>query len=121
MPFQSLYSAILTQTSDSIVPNTGSDSRNTITGTWVRVTTGSFNFLSSGSFSGASGSFTGSISTNLFYTPVNMNDTGSILFSILNDSTASLKTTFYPNSITLSDSVIQGSCSIDIGINYIGG
>jgi hypothetical protein len=121
MPFQSLYSAILTQTSDSIAPNTGSDSSNTITGTWVRLTTGSFNFLSSGSFSGFSGSYTGSAGSFLYYTPLNINDTGSISFSILNDSTASLKTTFYPNTITLSDSVIQGTCSIDIGINYIGG
>ena len=120
MPFISLYSSRLTQTSNSIVPNTGSDSPNTITGTWARVATGSFYFLSSGSFSGASGSFTGSIGLSLTYAPSSSNDTGSISFSILNDSTASLKTTYYPNSITLSDSVIQGTCSIDIGINYIG-
>lgn len=121
MPFQSLYSSLLTQTSDSIVPNTGSDSLNTITGTWERVGPGSFNFLSSGSFLGISGSYTGSIGAYLTYSPEDTNDTGSISFSIMNDSTASLKTTFYPNTFTLSDSVIQGTCSIDIGINYIGG
>ena len=120
MSFISLYSSRLTQTSNSIIPNTGSDSLNTITGTWTRAATGSFYFLSSGSFSGISGSYTGSIGLSLYYIPTNANDTGSISFSILNDSTASLKTTFYPNSITLSDSVIQGTCSIDIGINYEG-
>ena len=121
MPFQSLYNSLLTQTSNSIVPNTGSDSQNTISGSWARADTGSFYFLSSGSFTGISGSYTGSIGIYLTYSPEDTNDTGSISFSIINDSTASLKTTFYPNTLTLSDSVIQGSCSIDIGINYIGG
>lgn len=117
MPFQSLYSAILTQTSNSIVPNTGSDSLNTITGTWERATTGSFYFLSSGSFTGTTGN-TGNIGAYLAYSPVDINDTGSIKFYIENDSTASLQTTFFPSTFTLSDSVIQGTCSIDIGINY---
>jgi hypothetical protein len=118
MPFISLYSSILTQTSNSIVPNTGSDSLNTITGTWTRAATGSFYFLSSGSFTGFSGSITGSVGAYLSYTPVNINDTGSILFFVINESTASLQTTYYPNTFVLSDSVIQGTCSLEIGINY---
>jgi hypothetical protein len=118
MPFLPLYSAILTQTSNSISPSIASDDM--ITGSWVRVATGSFYFLSSGSFTGLTGSYTGSMAAYISYTPVNINDTGSILFSLVNDSTASLKTTYYPNTITLSDSVIKGTCSLEIGINYIG-
>ena len=120
MSFISLYSAILEQVPTNIIPNTGSDSRNTIDGTWEKVATGSFYFLSSGSFTGFSGSITGSVGAYLSYTPININDTGSILFFVINESTASLQTTYYPNTLTLSDSVIQGTCSIDIGINYIG-
>jgi len=120
MPFISLYSAILEQVPTNIIPNTGSDSRNTIDGTWEKADTGSFYFLSSGSFTGLSGSYTGSIGADLTYAPSSSNDTGSIIFSIANDSTASLKTTFDPSTFTLSDSVIQGVCTIDIGINYIG-
>lgn len=119
MPFQSLYSALLTQLPTNIIPNTGSDSRNTINGTWEKANTGSFHFLSSGSFTGISGSYTGNIGVNLSYTPLNTNDTGSISFFLINDSTASLQTTFFPNTLTLSDSVIKGTCSINIGINYI--
>jgi len=119
MPFQSLYSALLTQAPTAIIPNIGSDSRNTITGSWQKVDTGSFYFLSSGSFTGLSGSYTGSIGAYLTYTPSSSNDTGSIIFSIANDSTASLKTTFNPSTFTLSDLVIKGTCSINIGINYI--
>lgn len=119
MPFQLLYSALLTQSPTNIIPNTGSDSRNTITGSWQRVDTGSFYFLSSGSFTGLSGSYTGSIGAYLTYTPSSSNDTGSIIFSIANDSTASLKTTFRPSTFTLSDLVIKGTCSINIGINYM--
>jgi len=112
MPFISLYSAILEQVPTAIIPNIGSDSTNTIDGTWEKVDTGSFYFLSSGSFTGLSGSYT-------TYTPSSSNDTGSIIFSIANDSTASLKTTFDPSTFTLSDLVIQGTCSLSIGINYI--
>jgi hypothetical protein len=119
MPFISLYSAILEQVPTAIIPNTGSDSRNTINGTWEKVDTGSFYFLSSGSFTGLSGSYTGSIGAYLTYTPSSSNDTGSIIFSIANNSTASLKTTFDPSTFTLSDLVIQGTCSLSIGINYI--
>jgi hypothetical protein len=118
MPFLPLYSAILTQTSNSISPSIASD--NLIEGTWARVDTGSFYFLSSGSFTGFSGSITGSVGAYLSYTPININDTGSILFFVINESTASLQTTYYPNTLTLSDSVIQGTCSLEIGINYIG-
>jgi hypothetical protein len=122
MPFQLLYSALLTQTPTAIIPNIGSDSRNTIEGTWQKVNTGSFYFLSSGSFTGLSGSYTGSIGAYLTYSPSSLNDlndTGSIIFSISSSSTASLKTTFNPSTFTLSDSVIKGTCSINIGINYI--
>ena len=119
MPFISLYNAILEQVPTAIIPNTGSDSSNTIDGTWEKVDTGSFYFLSSGSFTGLSGSYTGSIGAILTYAPSSSNDTGSIIFSIANDSTASLKTTFFPSTFTLSDSVIQGVCTIDIGINYL--
>lgn len=116
MPFLPLYSANLTQTSNSIVPSIASDNR--ISGSWARVATGSFYLLSSGSFTGFSGSITGSMGAYLSYTPININDTGSISFFVINESTASLQTTFYPNTLTLSDSVIQGTCSLEIGINY---
>lgn len=117
MPFLPLYSALLEQTPTNIVDFIASD--NKITGTWEKVDTGSFYFLSSGSFTGFSGSVTGSIGAYLSYTPIDINDTGSISISLINDSTASLKTTFYPNTTILSDLVIQGTCSLEIGINYI--
>jgi hypothetical protein len=117
MPFLPLYSANLIQNQNSITQSVASD--NKIGGTWQKTATGSFYFLSSGSFTGFSGSITGSMGAYLSYTPININDTGSISFYIINESTASLQTTYYPNTLTLSDSVIQGTCSLEIGINYI--
>lgn len=116
MPFISLYSASLTQVSGSIIDNTSI--RNTISGSWVKFNTGSYYFLSSGSFSLSTGSFTGSVSAILSYNPINSSDTGSFLFTLLNPSTASLYTIANARSGLLSDTVIQGAYSVDIGIDY---
>jgi hypothetical protein len=116
MPFISLYSASLTQFSGSIIASTGS--RNTISGSWVTIATGSYNFLSSGSLSLSTGSFTGSVSAILSYTPINPRDTGSFVFTIQNPSTASLYTIANARSGLLSNTVIQGTFSLDLGIDY---
>jgi hypothetical protein len=119
MPYISLYAAQLTQPGNLISAELDADAHpNRITGSWVVVATGSYNFVSSGSFSGASGSITGSIQTSIYLLPKTSNNTGSISLSVLDQNTLRLETTAFPTTPTLTDRVIRSSCSIDVGIQY---
>jgi len=119
MAYLSLYAAELTQTGNNISAQLDADTHpNVISGSWVTVATGSYNFISSGSFSGASGSITGSIQTNIYLSPKPSNNTGSISLAVLDENTLRLETTAYPSTLTLNEGVIQSSCSIDVGIQY---
>jgi hypothetical protein len=119
MPYISLYAAELTQTDNTISAILDADAHpNVITGSWVTVASGSYNFISSGSFTGASGSITGSIQTNIYLLPKTSNNTGSIFLAVLDQNTLRLQTSAYPTTLTLNDRVIQSSCSIDVGIQY---
>jgi hypothetical protein len=119
MAYLSLYAAELTQTGNNISAQIDADAHpNVISGSWVTVATGSYNFISSGSFSGASGSITGSIQTNIYLSPKPSNNTGSISLAVLDENTLRLQTSAYPTTLTLNGGVIQSSCSIDVGIQY---
>ena len=120
MAYLSLYSAQLTQTGNILSVQLDADRHpNLITGSWVSGSvSGSYNFISSGSFSGASGSVTGSIQTNIYLSPKPSNNTGSISLSVVDENTLRLTTTSYPTTLTLNGGVIQSSCSIDVGIQY---
>jgi hypothetical protein len=119
MPYIPLYYAQLTQTGNTISAILYADARpNVITGSWTATATGSYNFISSGSFSGASGSITGSLGINLTYQRLNSSDTGSISVIQKDSNTMILQTSAYPIAQTLNDNVIKGTCSIDIGIYY---
>jgi hypothetical protein len=120
MSYISLYAALLTQTGNTITASLDSDAHpNQITGSWVSGSvSGSYNFISSGSFSGASGSITGSMQVNIYYIRKDSNDTGSISLGILDENTLRLQTSAYPMTAQLTGGVIQGSCSIDVGIQY---
>lgn len=120
MAYLSLYAAELTQTGNTLSARLDTDLHpNRITGSWVSGSvTGSYNFVSSGSFTGASGSISGSIQTNIYLFGKTSNNTGSISLSVLDQNTLVLETTAYPTTLTLTGGVIQSSCSIDVGIQY---
>jgi hypothetical protein len=120
MPYISLYNVDLFQNGNTISASIDPSDRspNLITGSWTVVETGSYNFISSGSFTGASGSITGSIKTTIYLLPKTSNNTGSIYLAVLDQNTLRLQTSAYPTTLTLNDNVIQSSCSIDVGIEY---
>jgi hypothetical protein len=119
MPYINLYAAQITQTGDTIIPNINSD-LTTITGSWVSGSiSGSYNFISSGSFSGASSSITGGLELRFEYDQINFTtDTGSIRFARLDENTLQLVTKPHPLSLYSAGNVMKGTCSIDIKIQY---
>ena len=120
MPYLSLYAAELSQTDNTISARLDADAHlNVITGSWVSGSiSGSYNFISSGSFSGASGSITGSMQVNIYLSPKLSNNTGSISLAVLDENTLKLETKAFPSTNQTSGGVIQSSCSIDVGIQY---
>jgi len=126
MAFLSLYSASIYQSASTMVQITassGGKSTNLITGSFIRTATGSYTFVSSGSFSGRTGSYTGSIVSNISYNPhVYTSSLGSIFVSTnLTNPNAFYVYTFSDMlTQTLSDSAIgSGSYDINIGISYL--
>ena len=126
MAFLSLYSASIYQSASvmlQITASSGGKTANLITGSFIRTATGSYTFASSGSFSGRSGSITGSIASHISYNPsANPTSTGSIFIStLITDPNA-----FYINTFsnifsqTLSDNAVRsGSYEVNIGIQYL--
>jgi len=119
MPYINLYAAQITQTGNRITPTINSD-LTTITGSWVSGSiSGSYNFISSGSFSGASSSITGGLELTLEYNRINFTtDTGSIGITILDENTLQLVTKPHPLSLYSAGNVMKGTCSIDVKIQY---
>jgi hypothetical protein len=127
MAYISLYSASIYQSASNVLQITassGGKSTNAITGSWSRLTTGSYMFVSSGSFSGASGSITGSMAINvaLFATGSASSYQANGLFAYTSRSNANaIFINTYSDFIsqTLADNAIgSGSCNLSIGINY---
>ena len=117
MTYLPLYRVTITQASGSISSSiSGRDTA--ISSSWVKVDTGSFALVSSGSFSGASGSYTGSLYANIIYQRLNSSDTGSISIAQKDVNSMIIETSAYPFAGVLTDNVIKGTCSIDIGIYY---
>lgn len=78
-------------------------------------------FVSSGSFSGISGSITGSIVGSILYSPISTSSLGSVsmLTSPTNPNAFYIYISSNILSQTLSDNAIEsGSYNINIGINY---
>jgi hypothetical protein len=120
MPYITLYIAKLSQNGNTISASLDLSDRspNLITGSWVTIDTGSYNFVSSGSFTGASGSITGSATVTIYNLQSPSNNTGSIISYVLDANTVTLQTSAYPMTAQLTSNVITGSCFIDIGIEY---
>ena len=120
MPYITLYAAQLFQNGDIISASLDPSTRtpNKITGSWATINTGSYNFVSSGSFTGASGSITGSAIVTVYNANSPRNNTGSIISYVLDANTVILQTSAYPMTSQLTSNVITGSCFIDVGISY---
>ena len=125
MAFLSLYSASIYQSASvmlQITASEGGKTANLIKGSFTRTATGSYTFVSSGSFSGRSGSYTGSIASYISYNPaVNPTLTGSIYVSTSNTTPHAAYIYTFSDILTqtLSDSAIgSGSYEINIGIEY---
>ena len=127
MAYSPLYSAFIYQSASVMLQITASDggkSTNAITGSWSRLATGSYMFVSSGSFSGASGSITGSIALDILLTTTGSKSSyspnGIFVYNSQSNGNAIFINTYsnFFNDI-LADNVIgSGSCYLNIGINY---
>ncbi len=128
MAFITLYSASIYQSANNIVPITASDDRgistNTITGSFNRTATGSYMFVSSGSFTGASGSYTGSIAFKITQFPTSSSFSSSIFMYNVATNRNAIYTQVYSNYFsanpTLSDNALTtGLYGIEIGIQTL--
>jgi hypothetical protein len=123
MTYISLYSASIAQTGSS-APTVVSlfGGKSAVTATWLRIATGSYQLSSSGipNFSGISGSITGSITLTLNYRSSSSLDTASISFYSSGSNTSSLFLAVQSNPLLgiYKDSILFGSCSVDVGITY---
>jgi hypothetical protein len=122
MAYLSLYSASLTQTGATIPTASLYQGKSTVSATWLRTTTGSYQLSSSGvpNFSGMSGSITGSLTLTVKYTSTSSYDTASISLYTSGSNTSSVFLAIQSNPLLgiYNDGIIFGSCSIDIGITY---
>ena len=115
MPLYVLYSASLTQTgTGSITASLGG--KNSITGSWSRLSAGTYQLVSSGNFATtiSSGSTTGSLGISFAYIPLNQSDTGSGFIVYPTSSNALIIQTI--TSGGLSDNAIKGPFQLQIGI-----
>ena len=129
MAFITLYSASIYQSSSHISQITASEFGrpiSTITGSFDRINTGIYAFVSSGSFTGASGSYTGSIAFKVNQTFISSSSptTSSIFLYSSGSNPNAVFLVTYSNYFTanpiLSDSTVSsGSCNIEIGIQTL--
>jgi len=120
MPLYVTYSASLSQTgSGPITASLGG--KNTITGSWSRLSAGTYQLVSSGNFAPtvSSGSVTGSLGLAFTYIPNDSNDTGSGFILYATSSNALILQTFasaypsvYPSG---SDNLIKGNLQLQVG------
>lgn len=116
MPFYVTYSASLSQTGTG--PITASlGGKNTITGSWSRLSAGKYQLVSSGNFSPtvSSGSVTGSLGLSFTYIPGSLSDTGSSFILYTTSSNALILQTTNAASSSGADNVIQGNLQLQIG------
>ena len=127
MAYLPLYLASIYQSSSVMLQITASDggkSTNAITGSWSRLTTGSYMFVSSGSFSGASGSITGSITFDISLTTTGSKSSyspnGIFVYNSQSNGNAIFVNTYsnFFNDILADNAIGSGSCYLSIGINY---
>lgn len=121
MPFYSLYSASIIQNGTNIVATPFG--KNTITGSWSKLSTGSYQFISSGNFGPtiSSGSITGSLGIYFTYRDANNEfDSGYYSGSNINvfatSSNALILQTYSVGQQRFSDNTLLGYLNIDIGI-----
>jgi hypothetical protein len=114
MPFYVLYSASLSQTGSG--PITASLNKNNITGSWSRLSAGTYQLVSSGNFGPvvSSGSITGSLGISFTYSPTSSIDTGSGFVVYSTSSNALVIQTFFTGG--LSDNMIKGPFQLQVGI-----
>jgi len=122
MAYISLYSASITQTGTSAPSAVVFGGKSAVNATWLRTATGSYQLSSSGqpTFSGASGSITGSLTLAVSYQSTSSLDTASIAIYTSGSDTSSVFLSIQSNPLLgiYNDGIIFGSCSIDIGITY---
>jgi hypothetical protein len=122
MAYLSLYSASITQTGTAAPTASLFEGKSAVTATWLRTTTGSFQLSSSGAttFSGASGSITGSLTLTVNYRNSSSADTASISLYTSGSNTSSVFLLIQSNPLLgiSRDNILFGSCSIDVGITY---
>jgi len=109
------YSASLSQTgSGPITASLGG--KNTITGSWSRLSAGTYQLVSSGNFAPtiSSGSVTGSLGFSFSFSGTSANSTGSG-FTVYNTSSNALIIRTYHTGV-LSDNAILGNLQLQVGV-----
>ena len=118
MPFYVLYSASLSQTGSGPVTASLDAKGNAITGSWTRLSAGTYQFVSSGNLAPTltSGSITGSLGLHYSYIPANASDTGSNYLLFKTSSNALILQTFSSINGSPIDNRIPGIFSLKVGI-----
>jgi len=122
MAYLSLYSASITQTGTAAPTASLFEGKSATNAAWLRTSTGSYQLSSSGAttFSGISGSVTGSLTLTVNYRSSSSLDTASISLFSSGSNTSSLFLNIQSNPLLgiYKDDILFGSCSIDVGITY---
>jgi len=118
MPFYVLYSASLSQTGSGPVTASLDAKENAITGSWTRLSAGTYQFASSGNFAPTltSGSITGSLGLQYSYIPANASDTGSNYFLFITSSNALILQTLSAINGSPIDNALKGIFKLRTGI-----
>lgn len=118
MPFYVLYSASLTQTGSGPITASLDAKGNAITGSWTRLSTGTYQFVSSGNLAPTltSGSITGSLRLQYNYNSITSSDTSSNYFLYTTSSNALILKTISAVNGSPIDNAIPGIFSLRIGI-----
>ena len=118
MPFYVLYSASLSQTGSGPVTASLDAKGNAITGSWTRLSAGTYQFVSSGNLAPllSSGSITGSLGLHYSYIPSNISDTGSNYILYNTSSNALILKTYSAINGSPIDNAIPGIFSLKVGI-----
>jgi hypothetical protein len=118
MPFYLLYSASLAQTGSGPITASLDAKGNTIAGSWTRLSTGTYQFASSGNLAPTltSGSVTGSLGLQFDYTRINASDTGSNYILYNTSSNALILKTISTINGSPIDNGIPGIFNLRIGI-----
>jgi hypothetical protein len=118
MPFYVLYSASLTQTGSGPITASLDAKGNAITGSWTRLSAGTYQFVSSGNLAPTltSGSITGSLRLQYNYNSITSSDTSSNYFLYTTSSNALILKTISAVNGSPIDNAIPGIFSLRIGI-----